>query len=123
MKHSKHGKWIFGEHYEIFSPSNYYNTKEEAIQAGKGFENEFYVGQVVSVEFATTPNVDAVIESIAQNVYDEVGEVAEDYLNHIDKEHLQELEDGMSNLVSNWMNKHGYTPDFFKVVNIEKVSK
>jgi hypothetical protein len=33
----------------------------------------------MSIEFALVPNVDGASEEIAQNVYDEVGEVAEDY--------------------------------------------
>jgi hypothetical protein len=127
MKHSKEGKWTYSLSDEIFTSGEYFETKEQAIEGGKAdltWEGKcptFYVGQVESVDFALYVDPDGVLENIAQSVYDEVGEVAEDYLNHIDKQHLEALEEDLNKVVRQWMDKFGYNPTFFKVVNIETV--
>lgn len=122
----KEGQWTHSYYDEIFQSGAYFETKEQAVEDGKKEYGEdykhFYVGQIKDVSFALTPNVDSVLEGIAQNVYDEVGEVSEDYLNHIEKEHYEALEDELNKVISVWMDKYGYKPEFFKVVNVEKVT-
>ena len=128
MKQSEKGKWVFSTNDEIFRTNDYFDTKEKAIEGGKAdltWEGEcptFYVGQIDDVDMPININVDDILESIHQGVYDEVGEVAEDYLNDVKKEHYQELEDNLSSVILEWMNKFEYNPTFFKVINIEKVT-
>jgi hypothetical protein len=127
MEHSEVGKWVYSTSDDVFRTNDYFDTKEQAIEGGKvdftweGKCPPFYVGQVESADFAVYVDPDGVLENIAQSVYDEVGEVAEDYLKHVDKAHFQELEEELNKVVSKWMDKFGYRPNFFKVVNIEKI--
>jgi hypothetical protein len=127
LTHSQEGKWIFSTNDEVFRTGDYYETKEQAIEAGKAdltWEGEcpaFYVGQVESVSFALSVDVNSIFENITQSVYDEVGEVAEDYLNDVTREHYQILEEELNDVLLKWMYKFAYNPSFFRVVNIEKV--
>ncbi|MED1863369.1 hypothetical protein P4V41_07855 [Fictibacillus nanhaiensis] len=128
MEHSNAGKWVYSTSDEIFRTNDYSDTKEQAIEAGKvdlTWEGEcptFYVGQIENVDFALYVDPDGVLENIAQSVYDEVGEVAEDYLRHVDEEHFKTLEEDLNNVLRQWMDKFGYNPNFFKVTNIEKIT-
>ena len=103
----------------------FYYTKEDAIAAGKIFaESEglttFEVGEKLEI---TMPGIDtdSVLEHIAESVYDEVGEVAEDYLNDVKNEHQLELEEKLNEVLFNWADKYGYHPKSWKIVNIETV--
>jgi hypothetical protein len=128
LTHSQEGKWIYSTDNETFTTGDYFDTKELAIEGGKAeytWQSEcpvFYVGQVKSVGFSIYVDPDSILERIAESVYDEVGEVAADYLNDVEKEHFQTLEDELNDVVRKWMDKYGYNPTFFSVVNIEKVS-
>lgn len=128
MEKIKDGKWVYSTSMDIFQTNDFFDTKEQAAEAGKadltwnGECPPFYVGQADNANFSLYVDPDDVLENIAQNVYEEVGEVAEDYLQHIDKDHLKILEKELNNVVHQWMDKFDYKPDFFKVVNIEKVN-
>lgn len=126
--HTQDGRWVYSLNEEIFNTGEYFNTKEEAVESGKedltweGKYPTFYVGQVKSVDFALGVDTDGILEHIAQNVYDEVGEVSETYLYNVDKEHHNILEENLNNVVRQWMDQYGYNPEFYQVINIEKIS-
>lgn len=128
MKHSQEEKWVYSLNDDVFTTGEYFDTKEQAIEGAKAdltWEGEcpaFYVGQVKSADFAFSIDTDVILETISQNVYEEFGEVAEDYLNDVQKEHYEVLEEELWDVINKWMDKFGYNPDFFKVVNIEKMS-
>ena len=68
-------------------------------------------------------DVSAIFEHINQNMSDEVGsEVSHDYLMDTKQEHDNELESELCDVIVRWIEKHGYGPTFFKVVNIEAVA-
>lgn len=109
-----------------------YNTKEEAIQAGKEFfkyirerwgdykdETHFSVGQIKSY----TPHVcvDSIIEHIAEDAYSEVGEIAEDYLYDIPRQQCDELEEMINQVVLSWMERTNNLPKFYMIENVEDV--
>jgi hypothetical protein len=50
-------------------------------------------------------------------VYDQCGEVAEDYLDDVLEEHKNELE----SLIINWFEKYKYNPTCYTIGNIETV--
>lgn len=120
------GNWVYSTNEEIFR-SDEYPSKEEAIQAAKedltwdGYTPAFYVGQIKFVPLPLGVDIDGMLENISVSVYDEVGEVAEDYLNDVTKEHRSELEEKVNEVVQEWMEKHKYKPNFFSVTNVEKI--
>ncbi|WP_153732727.1 hypothetical protein [Sporosarcina obsidiansis] len=116
-------QWIYNTNEEVWMNCGSYDTKEEAIQAGKdeyeGNRYQFYVGQISNINLVPGVNVDYIIEDIAENVYSEVGEAAECYLDDVRKEDSSELEDKLNKVLFEWMDKHDYMPKYFRVNNIE----
>ena len=125
-------KWMYqiGES-EIWSNSSEFNTKEEAVSEGRKevlSENKtmqedaymyFYIGMIEKVE-PTGVDVDWMLENIAENTVDGM-EVGEDYLCDVTKEHQEELEEKLNEVLFSWMEKYKYNPTFFRIINIEKI--
>lgn len=125
---SKNGKWTYSTSEEYFNSGEYFDTKEQAIAFGKAECAEYegvtkiYVGQVAEVGLGVTVDVDSIMEHINQSMCDDVGEHAEDYLMHTKNEHDNELEAELCDVITKWIKRHGYEPEFFKVINIETVN-
>ncbi|WP_141552947.1 hypothetical protein [Bacillus thuringiensis] len=122
------GKWMINEHADGIWNGGYFDTREEAIEEGRKdcdfiSGEKFYVGQVSKEEIAIGINVDSVLADIVINVQEQVGEVADDYLNHIDKEDYQVLEERLLEVVQAWMKERDYEPSYFKIVNTECIDK
>ena len=102
-----------------------YDTKEEAIEEGKkdAIENGRQSFKVGIIEDA--PNfgidVDSVIEQIQENMYNEMGEVAEDYLDDVTKDDTLELEKRLNEVFYKWQEEHNYKPSFYKVISEEVI--
>ena len=102
-----------------------YDSREEAIEQGRkeaieyGKKN-FKIG---IIEEAPNFGVDAerFIEDIQNDMYGEMGEVAEDYLDDVTKEHLSELEDQFNEVFYKWQEKYNYKPTFYKVISEEVI--
>ncbi|MBY7740117.1 hypothetical protein [Paenibacillus polymyxa] len=122
---SKNGKWTFSENEEFFNYGEYFDTKKEAIAAGKKYfaddDYALYVGQVAECGLGVMVDVESIFEYINRNMCDEAGEAADDYLTYTAPEHDQELENELEDVITKWITRHGYEPTFFKVVNIESV--
>lgn len=104
----------------------FYYTKEEAIAEGKIFAiaeglTEFAVGEKLEISM---PGIDTdwLLERISESVYDEVGEAAETYLEDVEEEHRDELEEKLNEVLFDWATKYGYHPTCWKVVNIETIT-
>lgn len=118
----KEGSWIWSTNDEIFRTDDFFDTKEEAIADAKGQEDAgevIYVGQIFDPMTFVGVNLDNIFEDIVQQVHDEVGEVSEDYLCHVEKEDYEALEESVNDVIGKWMRERGYEPKFFKVGNIE----
>jgi len=100
-----------------------YETKEETIRNGRkeAIEENKQSFKIGMVEEANNYgiDVDQVIETIQEAVYEDVGEVAEDYLDDATKEDLLELEKQLNDVFYKWQEKHHYKPTFYKVVTEE----
>lgn len=142
------GKWMCASDAdtEVWRACAYFDTKEEAIHAGKlaldavrngktfveeirehvedilGFLpeepiNSFVVGRVAPVYLPV--DVDSFLERTQEMVYEEVGEVAEDY--YLTDEIPEDKQDELQSLITDWFAKNGYECPFTKIVNIEPV--
>ena len=123
-------RWMYSlTNSEIWTGETF-ETKEKAITEGykealEMQEEEFYkdyfnVGQCVEV-LPSGIDVEFLLENIAENTTDDVGEVGDDYLMDVTKEHQRELEEKLNNVLFEWMDKYNYKPTFFKIENIERV--
>ncbi len=105
---------------ETWYEEDVFNTREEAIREGRklavknGNEKSFRIGIKKSID---VPCIDAedILEDMSQQVYYKVGEVAEDYLWHIEKEQIEELEDQLNAVFHRWMKKHKHEPDYYLI--------
>ncbi|EAE9689110.1 hypothetical protein B0U03_02290 [Listeria monocytogenes] len=76
---------------------------------------EFEVGQLEAVRFPD--RTDCLLELISQDVYDEFGDYAEDYLDDVDQKHQSELQE----LIIDWAERHNYLPNYFTVSRTETI--
>ncbi|HHY72261.1 MAG TPA: hypothetical protein GX497_03370 [Bacillus bacterium] len=135
---SKEGKWLINWNEDgIWNSLDEFETKEDAISYGKAnfeeiFEDEigtefdseienkvFYVGQITC--FSPGINAEHVLEQIAEHAYDEVGEVAESYLENVSKEDCNILEERLNNALNEWLKETKNKPNFFKIEKIEEI--
>lgn len=142
------GKWMCASDadIEVWRACAYFDTKEDAIHAGKlavdairngkifvedirehvedilGFLpeepiNSFVVGRVAPVYLPV--DIESLLERTEEIVYDEVGEVADEY--YLTDEIPEEKQEELCSLISNWFAKNGYECPFTKIMDIEPV--
>lgn len=142
------GKWMCASDtdVEVWRAGSYFDTKEDAIHAGKlavdavrngktfveeiwehvedilGFLpekpiNSFAVGRVAPVYLPV--DIESFLERTQEMVYEEVGEVAEDY--YLTDEIPEDKQDELQSLITDWFAKNGYECPFTKIVDIEPV--
>lgn len=125
----KDGRWILDTSErisDIWYGESFFDTKEEAIQEGYRLAEKenlkfFRVGLCESgTNYGI--DVDSVIEHIQETTYDEVGEVAEDYLNDVTTEDLLELEKKLNDVFYKWQKEHKYEPNFYRIVATERIN-
>jgi hypothetical protein len=63
-------------------------------------------------------DTEILIENAKDNAYHLVDDVSDDYLEDITKQHIEELNE----LICDYLNKHIEEPEFFRVVDINKIS-
>lgn len=101
------------------------NSREEAIKEAteeariEGIKN-FKIGICEEV-FNYGIEAEGVLERIGEIVYDEVGEVAEDYLRYVSKEHKEELQDKLNEVFYAWQEKYNYKPNFYTIISEEVI--
>lgn len=111
---------------EIWYEEDAFDTKEEAIREGKklalknGNEDCFRIGIKEPIGIPCI-DADGILEDLSEQVYDEVGEIAEDYLCYMDKDHVKELEEKLNDVLHKWMKKYKYEPDFYTIKKEEVV--
>lgn len=104
-----------------------FDGKHEAIKNGlKQAEHEgvdkIRVGMAISYRLSDNLiSAEDVLDRVVDNVYDDLGECAEDYLGDVQSEHREELEKDLNQVLVDWIVKHGYEPNFYQIINIEEV--
>ncbi|KHD14360.1 hypothetical protein [Clostridium butyricum] len=100
-----------------------YNTKEKAIENGKkdAIEDGKQSFKVGIIEEPTNfgVDVDQIINNIQEAMYDDIGEVAEDYLDDVSNEDALDLEKRLNEVFCKWQEEHNYKPSFYKVISEE----
>ena len=118
-------KWVYSMDEEVFSNSDYFDTKEEAIEAGEEYAkdcgySQYYVGQCK--EFIPRVDAEDLIERMQEQAYEEVGEVTEDWLEDATSEAINELAEELHMLFQKWMKKYSLEPSFYRVEAIDSYS-
>lgn len=116
-------EWYHSRNGENFS-SSAFSTKEEAIADGKEYHDgeSFWVGQSAPYEdYLEHFDADTVFDDLVNNACEEVGEVAEDWLDNIAPEEKMKLQDVLNAALVGWMKETKEEPIFYRIINIEKV--
>jgi hypothetical protein len=100
-------------------------SREEAIEKGmeaakKDGLSSFRIGKKESCEVPMI-DVDSVIEHAQEQLYEDVGEVSEVYLEGVTKEQEKELEKALNKVFYDWHKKHKLFPNCYKVLNDEVI--
>lgn len=101
-----------------------YETKEEAIEAGRAqFDCDFRVGR--KDEWWPSVNALSVIEDMQCEACDYVGEVAESWMEHIrfDSPETDALQERLQAVVDDWIREYHLEPNFFGITDIETVER
>lgn len=127
MKASEHGQPAYG-HGKFWaargaSPEVYqngpYDTREQAeAEAREVFGPAAVVVIGVGSEVnLSVPDADQIIDQICEGVYDECGDLSEDYLDHhaVTKEVKAELTAAVEKVVADWLTKHKLWPSFCSI--------
>lgn len=122
---NNNGKWTYN--FSRWDPWNEraYNTREEAIEAGRCDSVEyglvkFYIGQVR--EHTPKINLDSVIDGLQDDAYDKLGEWGEGFLVRVTNEEKQELDTALNKVLNDWLDKNKLRDYGFIIVNIEEIS-
>ena len=91
---------------------------EEARAENDENYKRVYIGIVTEVDIRV--DADDVIENIQNRVYSEHGEVAEEYLDDVTKEQLNELDEALNKVFNEWKDKYKFEPNFFTVEEIKE---
>lgn len=102
-----------------------WDTREEAIKNGTKQAKEegvncFRIGRAIPCAIPSI-SVDTVIEYAYEQLYDEVGEVAETYLEGVTKEQSQELEESLNEIFYEWSKKYNLLPSCYRIENEEVI--
>ena len=108
-----------------------FNSREEAVEEATKEAliddiKRFKIGQCKEA-FNYGIDVEDALERINAIMYDEVGEVAEDYLYDVSKDQKEELEENLNEVFYAWQEKYNYKPYFYtisdeEIIEVEKVS-
>lgn len=108
---------------EIWSSDIDCDSREEAIEEGIKYAKEdglksFRIGKVIPCGIPCI-DIDWVLERAEEQLYDEVGESSEIYLDGVTKEQIQELDEQLNGIFYQWHRKHKLEPNCYRVVNDE----
>lgn len=121
----KRGQWThnYAEN-EPWCSGAYFDKKEEVIADGLkeyAHSTHFFIGEIVPANIGCNVDANAILEDVAERVYDEIGEAASEYLRDVTNTHHQILEDRLNDVVSQWMKEFEYEPKYFHLNNVERI--
>lgn len=101
------------------------SSREEAIEKGmeaakKEGLKSFRIGRQEYCGMSHI-DIDVIIEDAQEQLYNEVGEASETYLEDVTKEQGKELEEALNKVFYNWHKKHKLFPSCYKVFNDEVI--
>lgn len=112
---------------EIWRPDFEATSREEVIKITKEHIEEddcdsckFRIGRRVKMDF---PTVDAelIIEELKNIADDNIGELAETFLESTTVEQDEELTNEINEVIRKWVDKHGLDPEYYMVLDEEVI--
>jgi len=113
-------KWTVSDNEERFSEE--FDTEKEAVAYGMGefYGEQFWVAQINPI----IPRIDAkkLLERFSEDIFEVVGDIAEDYLCNIDKKLQLKLEKQLNKVFHEWLTKTKNWPNFYAVKNVKQIN-
>lgn len=102
------------------------SSREEAIKAGirickKEGLKSFRIGESIPTGVPTL-DIDNILEDAYYQVYNEVGECAEGFLDDVTSEQQKELEDKLNEVFYNWVKKYNLEPTCYTIINDKTIT-
>jgi hypothetical protein len=144
---SKENLWIcnYAEDAEYWKATEFFDTKEEAIEAGRAALTLAELGVTVSAEsvFGTEYEVENangkfvvgklskpsvhidgnwVLEDLQEQVYSQCGESGESFLESWSEDESEELTDELNKVMQAWLTKHNKQPMCYVIDNCETIT-
>ena len=101
------------------------NSREQAIKGGVTYAKEdglksCRIGRAIPCGI---PNIDTdwLLERAQEQLYDEVGELSEVYLDSVTKEEFKELDEQLNEVFYQWHKKYKLEPNCYKVIDDEVI--
>lgn len=121
------GKYVYGFDDYCFTGEEY-DTPEEALAAAQEEEKESLPDETHTVVYIGTvgekwkPEIDGerIVDMLHDDAYDFGGEIAENYLQEVPTEEIDELTKVLTKAFNEWAAKHGYKPGFYPVENVKE---
>lgn len=125
----KDGQWMVSNTPDYFDNGQHFDSKQEAIDFGlKEYSGDYtrisclYLGQVETLGLGVVVDIKRILKDVGQSLYVDTGfDGVEDYLSHTKKEHNDELEEELVNVIISWIVRHNYQPTCYYLTNVEKV--
>lgn len=120
--------WNLREHDEIWGNGTYNTIEEcvaEAISNSKAFDEPrpevIFVGE--NVDFYPTVDAELVLDDLEERASSDFGQLGGEWTayNPRNKDELAELSSALTDVVTKWLTKYKYLPDFYRVENIKKI--
>jgi urocanate hydratase len=124
---SRNNKWT----YELYSEEYWtsgedFDTKEEAIEAGKeaALDEEeissFYVGQIK--DFIPKINTWRITDDLMEDAAEQCGKASDSFLDGITEEQRQRLSELLDEALSKWLDETNNHPDFYGIDNVKVIA-
>lgn len=121
------GKYVYGFSDDCFT-SGKYDTPWEALAAAQKevresqsqeTHNKVYIG-IAGKKWKPEIDGERIVDMLQDDAYDFGGEFAENYLQGVTTEGINELTNVLTKAFGAWAAKHGYKPDFYPVGNVQE---
>ena len=124
--HKKEYTWETSNDKEIWE-HDVFDTMEECIRdyfenyAQEHPQETIFIGECERYTFSVDGS--GVIENLEERAYDECGECAESWepSSGVSLEDWNELDEQLTRVVAEWLEKHNDMPEFYKIVNVVEV--
>lgn len=115
-------EWVIDEvNGEIWCNTEQYGSREAAIAAGREeYDGDFYIGKALRYE--PRVDADAFIERLQDDAYEEVGEVAEGWLDFkYDGPEVADLQKKLQAVFDEWLDAVRARPGFYSIKDVELI--
>lgn len=121
---NKEYTWNFNKDAELWN-NGIFDTVGDCINDARDYmtaESVVYVGEVAS--FGISVDSEIMLDDLEEQAFESCGESSEGWnaYDHKKRDEINELNEKLSEIVSEWMKKYGYEPYFYAVGNIKEFS-